>query len=130
MIGNLGKLITFNVAENSILTFEKLTQEVKGRWTTHAPIGGKPYSEFLGPDNRTISMPVTIRAEYGINPRKTIESIEQAVEKGEHYVLVIGGKRIGSYEWVISSMSQSWNRVLNNGELISASLTLSLTEYR
>lgn len=128
-VGNLGKLIVFEVSSDKVLTFSKMTQTVKGRWATHSTIKGKPISEFLGPDQRGINLTIFLSVNHGIKPRKTIERIEKAVEKGKHYPLVIGGKKVGSNQWVITSMSETWNDIIMDGKLVSANITLTLTEY-
>lgn len=129
-IGNLGKLIVFEVSANRVLTFDGLTQSVKGRWTVQNPILGKPYPEFLGPGQRTISLSIYLSAMHGVKPRKTMERIEKAIEQGTPYKLVIGGKKVGSNKWVITDMSESWGEIIRGGKLAAASLTLNLAEYR
>lgn len=129
-IGNLGKLIVFEVSAEKVLTFDGLTQSVRGRWAVQNPILGKPYSEFLGPDQRTISLSIYLSAMHGIKPRKTMERIEKAIEKGTPYKLVVGGKKVGSNQWVITDMSESWGAIIEGGKLVSASLALNLAEYR
>lgn len=128
-IGNLGKLIVFEVSSDKVLTFNNLQQQVKGRWTSHNPIGRKPVSEFLGPDTRSITLQIKLNAMLGVKPRPTIKQIEEAIENGSAYTLVIGGERIGNNSWVITSASETWNTVFSGGELISCSLTLTLSEY-
>lgn len=128
-IGNLGKLIVFEVSSDKVLTFGKLQQTVKGRWTTHEIIGNKPVSEFLGPGQRVGSLPIFLSVNHGIRPRSTIEKIEKAVESGTPFTFVIGGKKIGSHKWVISDMSETWDEIIKDGVLVSAHLTLNLTEY-
>ena len=128
-IGNLGKLIVFEVSSKKVLTFGKMTQSVKGRWTTHAIIGNKPVSEFLGAGQRTISLPIFLTVNHGVRPRKTIEQIEKAIESGTPYSFVIGGKKVGSNQWVISDMSETWDEIIQDGRLVSAHLTLNLAEY-
>lgn len=129
-IGNLGKLIIFEVSTNKVLTFNKMTQIVKGRWTVQEPILGKPYPEFQGPGQRTISLSIYLSAMHGISPWKTMERIEEAVENGTPYPLIIGSRKVGSCQWVITEMSEAWGEVIRDGGLVSASLTLSLMEYR
>lgn len=129
-IGNLGRLIIFEVSTRKVLTFDKMTQNIKGRWAVQEPILGKPYPEFLGPGQRTISLPIYLSAMHGVRPRKTMERIEKAVESGTPYPLIIGNKKVGSYQWVITDMSETWGEVIKGGKLVSANLTLSLAEYR
>lgn len=128
-IGNLGKLIVFEVSSDKVLTFGKMTKSVKGRWTTHAVIGNKPKSEFLGPDQGNISLPIFLTVNHGVRPRSTIEKIEEAVEKGTPFSFVIGGKKVGNHKWVITNMSETWGDIIKDGRLVSANLTLNLAEY-
>lgn len=129
-IGNLGKLIIFEVNGEKVLTFDKMTQTIKGRWAIQEPILGKPYTEFLGPGQRTISLPIYLSAMHGVGPRKTMERIEKAVESGTPYPLIIGNRKVGFYQWVITEMSETWGQVIQGGNLVSANLTLRLGEYR
>ena len=128
-VGNLGKLIVFEVSSDKVLTFRDMTQTVKGRWTTHETIGKKPKPEFLGPDQRGVNLTIFLSVDHGVKPRKTIEKIEKAVEKGTPYPLVIGGKKVGSNQWVITNMSETWKEIILDGQLVSANLTLTLAEY-
>lgn len=128
-IGNLGKLIVFEVSSDKVLTFGKMTKSVKGRWTNHDNIGNKPKPEFLGPGQGTISLPIFLSANHGVRPRSTLEKIEAAVESGTPFVFVIGGKKVGSNKWVITDMSETWDNIIKDGQLVSAHLTLNLVEY-
>lgn len=128
-IGNLGSLITFEVSSNKVLTFDKMQRTVKGRWAKHEIIGGKPVSEYLGPGQQQIILPIFITAMHGIKPRKTLETLEQAVELGTPFTFVIGGKKVGSNQWVVESISETWGEIIDSGRLLSAHLSLTLSEY-
>lgn len=128
-IGNLGDLITFQVSSKKVLTFSSLQRQVKGRWARHDLFGRKPKGEFLGPDLQQITLNIYISAMHRVRPRKTIERIRKAVEKGTAFTFVIGGKKIGKNMWVIENMSDTWGDVIEDGRLVSANLTLTLTEY-
>lgn len=128
-IGNLGELITFEVSSDKILTFDKLTRTVKGRWSTHSIIGKKPKSEFVGADLQNGSLNIKLNATHGVKPRKTLKAIEKAVEEGTVMPLVIGGKKVGSNSWVITQSSETWDCIFSKGELITASVSLTLQEY-
>lgn len=128
-VGNLGKLIVFEVSSDKILTFRNMTQTVKGRWTTHNIIGNKPKSEFLGPGQRGGNLSIFLSVNHGVRPRSTIEKIEKAVENGTPFSFVLGGKKVGSNQWVITDMSETWDEIIKDGVLVSASLTITLAEY-
>lgn len=128
-IGNLGNLIVFEVSNKKILTFNGMTQTVSGRWATHDVIGNKPVSEFLGPGQKKISLSIYLSANHGVKPRKTIEAIEKAIGKGTPLTFVLGGKKVGNYQWIITDMSETWDNVILDGALVSAKLTINLAEY-
>ena len=128
-IGNLGSLITFEVSSDKILTFDKLTRTIKGRWATHGIIGGKPRTEFIGADLQSVSLSIKLNATHGVKPLKTLEDIEKAVERGTVMPLVIGGKKVGSNSWTITQASETWGCIYSKGELITANVSLTLQEY-
>lgn len=128
-IGNLGKLITFSVTSKKVLTFSSMNKNVKGRWSTHNIIGKRPKAEFLGPDRQQITLEVLLSSTLRVRPRKMIEKIEKTAEKGKPNILVIGGKRVGKYQWVIESVSEAWDKVIEDGRLVSAKVNLTLSEY-
>lgn len=128
-IGNLGKLITFEVSSKKVLTFNQMQHNVSGRWAQHDIISGKPVSEFLGPGQQKVTLPIYLTVMHGVKPRKIIEKLEQAAEKGTPYTFVIGGKKIGSNKWVVESISETWGEIIDDGKLLAANLTLTLSEY-
>lgn len=129
VIGNLGTLITFEVSSDKVLTLQKMSRTVKGRWARHEIIGKKPQSEFLGADLQGISFSVLLSVNHGVNPRVTLERIASAVEKGENFLFVLGGKAVGENKWKIVSVSESWDVIMKEGILVQAKVTISLEEY-
>lgn len=129
MIGNLGKIITFEVSDEKVLTFSGLSRTGKGRWATHNIIGKRPKSEFLGPDLQDITFKIHVTAMHGVRPRKTLKAIRKAALNGTVMDFVVGGQRVGSNKWVITSVSEAWGCVYAKGDLISADVSLSLREY-
>ena len=91
VVGNLGKLITFEVSSRKVLTFDQMQRSVKGRWATHDVIGGKVKSEFLGADVASITLPIYLSAMHGVRPRRTIELINDAIESGQYFTFVVEG---------------------------------------
>lgn len=129
-IGNLGKLITFEVSSKKVFTFNDMSRKASGRWAQHEVIKGKPKSEFLGAGLQEVSLSILLSSTLGIKPRKTLECIVKAVEKGEHFTFVLGGKPVSKNKWIITEVSETWDVILSKGELIQAKAELSLQEYR
>ncbi|MGP1434973.1 MAG: phage tail protein [Catonella sp.] len=129
-IGNLGKLITFQVSSKKVLTFNDMERKVSGRWVVHDVIKGKPKSEFLGAGLQEVSLSVLLLSTMGVKPRKTLERIRKATERGERFTFVIGGKPISKNKWVITETSETWDVIFSKGELVQARIELNLREYR
>lgn len=128
-IGNLGKLIIFRTSDKKILTFTGFTQKVSGKWQEHARIGKKPVQEFVAPELREVNFTIEISAMHGYKPRKILENIEKAVEKGQANKLVIGGKMVGKNYWIIKNVTETWDEIYSRGELVSAKAKITLKEY-
>ncbi len=128
-IGNLGKTIVFSTSDKKILNFMDFKQEVSGRWTVHERIQKKPKAEFLGPGLRQITFKITLDALHGVKPKKTLKAMEAMVEKGTPEKLIIGGTKVGASRWTMTSISEDWDIVMNKGELVKATVSVTLDEY-
>lgn len=128
-VGNLGKLITFRVSSKKVQTFSEMSRKVSGRWAEHETIKGKPKSEFLGADLQEISLSIVLSANLGVKPRKVLERIAKAVERGEHFPFVLNGKKVSKHDFKITESSESWEHVFSKGQLIHAKVDLVLREY-
>lgn len=128
-IGNWGKTTTFEVSSQKTLTFNNFKRTVSARWKAHNVIGGKPKSEFAGPDASGVTMEVTLAAERGVKPRSTLEKLEKACEGGTVDYLYVGGKKVGTGKMKLESISETWSEVWNGGELVKAKVTLTFSEY-
>lgn len=128
-IGNFGKLIVFETSDSKVLNFNNFQKTVSANWGKHERIGKKPQSEFLNPQLQSITFTIVLNAQHGVRPRRTLESIENAIESGRVESLVIGAARVGKNKWKITQMSETWDTILSHGELMKASLNLTLEEY-
>ncbi len=129
MVGNFGSRIVFETSGRKILTFSGLTQKVSGKYAKHSVSGGKDRAEFTGPGSRSINFKMILDVSLGIRPREIISSIENAVENGETEYLVIGGCPIGPNKFYISSVSETFDVILSHGEIVRASLQVTMEEY-
>ena len=129
VIGNFGSRIVFETSDRKILTFSGMTRKISGKYAKHSISGQKDRPEFTGPGNSTLSFKILLDVSMGIRPRDVIARIEEAVETGETEYLVIGGRPIGENKFYISSVSETFDVVLNHGVLARASLQVSMEEY-
>jgi phage protein U len=128
-IGTLGTSIVFEVTDEKVMTFTEMNRTVTGNWASHAVIGQKPKSEFLGAALQTITFNIVLNAALGVRPRAILDAIAKMVEAGAAEYFVVGSAPVGKNPWKITSVSETWNTILNKGELMKASLSLSLEEY-
>lgn len=128
MIGTFGPIV-FETSDRRILTFRELGREVAGRWASHTVIGVKPKKEFLGAEAQSITFTVRLSATHGVRPRATLDTIANLVETGQTHTLIIGQRPVGLNPFALVSCSESWDQVLSGGELVAATVSLTLEEY-
>ncbi|MNC05267.1 phage tail protein [Paenibacillus sp. FSL R5-0636] len=127
-LGNLGPIV-FVVSPEAIRTFQEFTRASAGRWAKHEIIGQKPKTQFLGPGLDTISFTMWFDARYGLNPRKELDKLTEIDRAGKALPLIVGKKGVGTGLWVITGLSQAWTKVDNVGNIIRATVNVSLEEY-
>lgn len=128
-IGNWGTTIKFEVTANKVLTFTNFKRTVSGRWNSHPIIGKKPKGEFKGPDASSVTLEIVLSAEQGVKPRATLDTLERATESGKVDYIYIGGKKVGSGKMALESISETWDEIWKNGELVKAKASLTFSEY-
>lgn len=109
-----------------MLTFQSLQRSSGGRYHQHQVIFQKAKLEYLGPEVEKITLPVRLDVALGINPLQEINRARSYVNAGERLALIIGGKFLG--DWVIEKFDESWERTDSRGNLLVASVSLSLLE--
>lgn len=129
MIGAFGTSVIFEVSEDRVLAFKKLTQDVKGRWASHETLGEKPKKEFLGADARECALEIYLSASLGIRPRTTLQELEKMVESGATEYLIIGDMPLSESKYAITAVSEAWDKVYNDGSLVKATVSITLEEY-
>jgi phage protein U len=128
MIGSLGKVV-FVATPKTIRTFADFTRSTAGRWANHEVIGKKAVKQFIGPGLDTVTFTMHFDAKYGINPRKEMTALQQLAALGKAMPLTIGGQAMGSQLWVVTQLSQSWDVVDKDGNVVSGNVDITLEEY-
>ena len=128
-IGHIGKTVVFETSDAKVLNFKKMQRIVKGRWASHARLGKKPKKQFLGPDADQLTFTITLNAEHGVKPRKTVENIEALIRTGKPQTVVIGSRKVGTNKYAITEISESWETILNQGEVVKITCDITLEEY-
>lgn len=128
-IGNWGADIVFRVSDRQVFTFNSLNRTVGSEWATHSRIGQKDQVEYLRPTLQKMTFTITLDATLGVRPRATIDKMADYAERGTVRAMVIGGKRLGRHKWRITDISEAWDTILNKGELVRATLSVTMQEY-
>lgn len=128
-IGSWGPEIVFSVSDGDTLTFRNFKQTLSGVWASHSRMGKKDQAEFVRPGLRNVTMDIQLLATLGVKPRKMIDKLEAAVTKGQVNRLVIGGRALGKNQFRVTSVSEAWGYILNEGELVAATVTVTFEEY-
>lgn len=128
VIGHFGRIV-FSTSDEKILTFNNFTQKLAGNWSEHKVIGKKPQKEFNGPGLRQVTFQILLDANFGVKPRRLLETMANMIETGFVDYLVIGSKAIGMHRFAIINMSQTWDVVYGGGELAQATVNVTLEEY-
>lgn len=128
-IGNFGSKITFETSDSKILNPTGFKRELSNRWGEHDRDEDKPLLQFLGADPAKVTFSIVLDARHGVKPRSTIKSLEKCITSGTPYSLVIGGSKVGSNKYVMTNLSETWDEIYDKGELVRATLNISLEEY-
>lgn len=130
-LGALGDVVFISSfrAPTKVRTFQDFQRDSSARWGNNDIHLQKPRSQFLGPGLDTITFNMILDASLGMNPRKEMEKLLEYSRSGKVLLLQIGGKALGRGKWKIMNLSQSWERIDGKGNLLKASLSVTLEEY-
>lgn len=136
-IGPIGSFagITFIVAtkenhKKKVLTLQNLQREVGSRWASHEVIGSsKQKQEFLGPDTDTLTFTITVDVQLGYKPHTIMKKLNDFVRKGKVDHFYLGSHKLGTGQWKIDKISESYDLIYSHGELARATLDITLSEY-
>lgn len=128
-IGCWGTALIFSTSDRRILTFNNMVRTVGSEWVTHSRIGLKNQVEYLRPTLQKLTFTMDLDATLGVRPRATLDMIASYTERGSVFPMVVGGKRIGSYRWRITGSSETWEVVMDRGELVRAKVNVTMEEY-
>lgn len=123
----MGKV--FVVSDRRIFTPSSMKGSTGGEWATHDVIGNKSRSQFVAPKLKSYQFDILLRAQDGVNPRKTLKDFQQAAEEGSVDYFVIGDSPISVNPFKLVSVSDSWDAVISGGTLVECKISLEIEEY-
>lgn len=127
-VGSLGDII-FVVSEDIIKTLKEFEWGGSARIATHERHLDNALQEFTGIDPDTFSFSFTLSQYLGADPMSDIAKIFTYERTGKPVSLVIGTRPYGKYKWLIKSHKAKGKMFDGKGNMVSADVTVSLTEY-
>lgn len=127
-IGCLGD-IAFKVSSDMVRTISNVTWSGSANYNTHARHLTDALTEFTGLAPDEMSFDIVLSAFLGVDPMTDLVKIWEYERKGQALPLVIGSKAYGKYRWVIKSHKVKMEHFDGNGNVLSATVSISLLEY-
>jgi len=126
MIGTFGNIV-FETSSSKIRTFEEFKRKGSAMFSEHPVLEGKPKLQHLGTSLDEISFSITFNVALGIDPREEINKLQEIKNIGDEKKLIIGRDVLGSF--VLTELSESWDKIDSRGNLLLARVDLSLKEF-
>lgn len=131
-VGSLGK-ISFYVKTvkglPKILSFSEMSGEAATDYEEHPVNGKKARLEFIAPQLEQLSITISARKQFGVDPLKIKKKLHAYKNNGTACTLMVGGKKIGTYKWVIENVSDTYQTISVNGEITEMDFTITLKEW-
>lgn len=128
IVGCLGDIV-FEVSESVVRTLSDMKWSGSARIATHQRQGTHALTEYTGMDPDKIQFTVYLSAYLGVDPMTEIKKIWNYERSGTSLPLVIGDHAYGKYRWLIQKHSFAPQAFDARGNILVASLSLSLIEY-
>lgn len=113
----------------NILSFDNMKWNTSINVEEHKVQGKKPKLEIVGRNADEVTMDIYISAYNHVHPMKILLKLRKYNLNGKAYPLVIGGKRIGNFKFIITQISNSMEKFYKNGKLIEVMVSVSFKEY-
>lgn len=127
-VGALGS-VAFEVSDSFVQTVKSLTWSGSASYSTHARHGLPYITEFVGVEPEKLSFDMYLNAYLGADPQDAFRRLRSYMGDGSAVSFVLGSRRYGSYRWNITSLSMKSERFDAEGNLVSATVSVSLQEY-
>lgn len=128
VIGSWGD-VTFSVSRKTVKTFDGLKWDSGAKYSTHDRHLKEPLLEFTGTDVESMTFTMFFSAFLGVNPIAEVSKLLKAMRRGEVHRLVIGPKAYGTNKWVITKLSNALERYDNRGNLLAATVSVTMKSY-
>ncbi len=128
IVGALGNIV-FSTSSRQVKTISSLNWSGSARYATHDLHAGNSISEYTGTDLAKITFDIQLLASLGVDPMSEIWNLTDLERSGATLALVIGNHSYGRYRWTILSHKVKAKHFDGHGNIIGATLSISLQEY-
>lgn len=128
IVGALGDIV-FSVSSRTVETISNLVWSGSARFATHDLHAGSSISEYTGADLAKITFDIQLLASLGVDPMSEVWQLFDLERRGVTLPLVIGNHGYGRYRWTILSHKTKAEHFDGHGNIIGATLSVSLQEY-
>lgn len=127
-IGCLGEII-FEVSDKVVKTLQSATWGGSVSIHTHERHLDNSLQEFVSIDPDSFTFAMQLSAYLGVNPQEELNKIWNYERGGIAVSLTIGTKGYGKSRWLIKNHKIKMENYDKDGDLTSATVNVTLTEY-
>lgn len=131
-IGNLGD-IQFRVNEGkkgiTVLSFFDFGKSTEAEYEEHERNGKKSFLEFIDPGLDEVTLTIYADARYRIKPLSVKNKLFAYKNKGSVVPLVLGGRKVGAGNYVITGIQENNVEFSNSGKPVRIQFSVTLKEY-
>ena len=131
-IGHFGK-IKFHVkvkkGKPDILSFSDFSWKSSVNVEEHKRQGKKPFLEVTDRNADEITMQIYLSAYLGQSPMAKWKILRNYCLESKPKALFLGGKRLGSYKFLIVDVSNTPTEFYKNGKVVAAKVSVTFKEY-
>ena len=110
-------------------SFNEMTWNTSINISEHKRNGKKPLVEVTSRNLDEIGMTIYFMAEYGVKPWKMLLKLRSYNLKAKVFPLFIGGRRVGSFKFLITNISNDMKVFYKNGKLTGFAAQVTFKEY-
>ncbi len=127
-VGSLGGVV-FEVSKNQIKTIRDVKWSGSASIQSHQIHLDNPTQEFVGNDADGFTFKIKVAKYLGSDPQTDIAQLFTYMRNGTTLPLTLGTKKHGKYRWLIKKLSIDVEYFDKFGNVTSADLSVTLTEY-
>ena len=128
IVGCLGDVI-FTVSRSVVRTLDNMTWSGSARYATHERHLTHALTEYTGLDPDKITFDILLSAELGVDPIAEVVKLWNIGRSGRAVPLTVGTKGYGKYRWNILKHEMKMKTFYGNGDVHTATVSVSLQEY-